>query len=99
MGWSEAWPDRARWTAGRRGGPGLGQVQCPGNRGRAYGFILRGRARRERSLVTFPAGCQYRHCRLVGELTVFFRPLAAMRLVAEVVGGHMARWFGPPPKA
>jgi hypothetical protein len=34
---------------------------------------------------------------LVGELTVFFRPLAAMQLVAEVIGGHMAR-FGPPPE-
>lgn len=35
---------------------------------------------------------------LVGELTVFFRPLAAMRLVAEVVGGHMAQRFGPSPE-
>jgi hypothetical protein len=34
---------------------------------------------------------------LAGELTVFFRPLAAMQLVAEVIGGHMARRFGPPP--
>ena len=32
---------------------------------------------------------------LVGELTVFFRPLAAMQLVAEVIGGHMAQRFGP----
>jgi hypothetical protein len=35
---------------------------------------------------------------LVGELTVFFRPLAAMQLVAEVIGGHMAQRFGPPPE-
>ena len=34
---------------------------------------------------------------LVGELTVFFRPLAAMQLVAEVIGGHMAQRFGTPP--
>jgi hypothetical protein len=32
---------------------------------------------------------------LVGELTVFFRPLAALQLVAEVIGGHMERRFGP----
>ena len=32
---------------------------------------------------------------LVGELTVFFRPLAALQLVAEVIGRHMARRFGP----
>ncbi len=31
---------------------------------------------------------------LVTELTVFFRPLAAMQLVAEVIGGHMAQRFG-----
>jgi len=35
---------------------------------------------------------------LVGELTVFFRPLAAMQLVAEVIGGHVAQRFGPPPE-
>ena len=34
----------------------------------------------------------------VGELTVFFRPLAAMQLVAEVIGGQMAQRFGPPPE-
>jgi hypothetical protein len=34
----------------------------------------------------------------VGELTVFFRPLAAMRLVAKVIGDHMAQRFGPPPE-
>ena len=30
-------------------------------------------------------------------LTVFFRPLAALALIAEVVGGRMAERFGPPP--
>jgi hypothetical protein len=34
---------------------------------------------------------------LVRELTVFFRPLAAMQLVADVIGGHMAQRFGTPP--
>jgi hypothetical protein len=28
---------------------------------------------------------------LVGQLTVFFRPLGALQLVAEVIGGHMAK--------
>ncbi|MEY9964828.1 hypothetical protein ABIA33_002870 [Streptacidiphilus sp. MAP12-16] len=37
----------------------------------------------------------YRPDGLVGELTVFFRPLAALQLVAEVIGGHMAQRFGP----
>jgi hypothetical protein len=32
---------------------------------------------------------------LVGELTVFFRPLAALSIIAEVIGGHMAQRFGP----
>lgn len=32
---------------------------------------------------------------LVSELTVFFRPLAALQLIAEVIGGHMAQRFGP----
>ena len=32
---------------------------------------------------------------LVSELTVFFRPLATLQLVAEVIGGHMAQRFGP----
>jgi hypothetical protein len=31
-------------------------------------------------------------------LAVFFRPLAAVHLVAEVIGGHMAQRFGPPPE-
>ena len=35
---------------------------------------------------------------LVRELTVFFRPFAAMQLVADVIGGHMAQRFGPPPE-
>jgi hypothetical protein len=30
----------------------------------------------------------------VKELTVFFRPLAALQLVSEVIGGHMAKRFG-----
>jgi len=34
---------------------------------------------------------------LVTELTAFFRPLAAMQLVADVIGGHMAQRFGTPP--
>lgn len=33
----------------------------------------------------------------IRELTVFFRPLAALTLLAEVVGGRMAERFGPPP--
>jgi hypothetical protein len=32
---------------------------------------------------------------LVGELTVFFRPLAALSLIAEVIGAHMEQRFGP----
>ena len=40
---------------------------------------------------------RYRPDGLVGELTVFFRPLAAMQLVAGVIGGHMAQRFGTPP--
>jgi len=39
---------------------------------------------------------EYRPDGLVGELTVFFRPLAALQLVAEVVGGHMAQRFAAP---
>jgi hypothetical protein len=31
------------------------------------------------------------------ELTVFFRPLAALSRIAEVVGARMAQRFGPPP--
>ena len=34
---------------------------------------------------------------VIRELTVFFRPLAALALIAEVVGGRMAERFGPPP--
>jgi hypothetical protein len=32
---------------------------------------------------------------LAGELAVFFRPLAALTLIAEVICGHMERRFGP----
>ncbi|MDP8908932.1 MAG: nuclear transport factor 2 family protein [Chloroflexota bacterium] len=35
---------------------------------------------------------------VIRELTVFFRPLAALTLIAEVVGGRMAERFGPPPQ-
>ena len=31
----------------------------------------------------------------VADLTVFFRPLHALQLIAEVIGGHMQRRFGP----
>jgi hypothetical protein len=34
----------------------------------------------------------------IQELTVFFRPLAALGLIAEVVGARMAERFGPPPE-
>ncbi len=53
---------------------------------------LRGPARRR---------TERRHLRpggLVSELTVFFRPLGALQLIAEVIGGHMAKRFGPPPE-
>ncbi len=33
----------------------------------------------------------------IRELTVFFRPLAALSRIAEVVGARMAQRFGPPP--
>ncbi len=35
---------------------------------------------------------------LIRELTVFFRPLTALTLIAEVVGRRMAERFGPPPQ-
>lgn len=35
---------------------------------------------------------------LIRELTVFFRPLAALGRIAEVVGARMAERFGPPPQ-
>jgi hypothetical protein len=38
---------------------------------------------------------EYRPDGLVGELTVFFRPLAALALIAEVIGRHMEQRFGP----
>ena len=34
----------------------------------------------------------------IHELTVFFRPLAALSRIAEVVGARMAERFGPPPQ-
>ena len=34
----------------------------------------------------------------IRELTVFFGPLAALSLIAEVVGARMAERFGPPPE-
>jgi hypothetical protein len=39
---------------------------------------------------------EYQADGLVRELTVFFRPLAALQEIAEVIGGHMAQRFGPP---
>jgi hypothetical protein len=35
---------------------------------------------------------------LIRELTVFFRPLASLTLIAEAVGARMAARFGPPPE-
>ena len=35
---------------------------------------------------------------VIRELMVFFRPLAALTLIAEVVGARMAERFGPPPQ-
>lgn len=35
---------------------------------------------------------------VIRELTVFFRPLGALTLIAQVVGGRMAERFGPPPQ-
>ena len=35
---------------------------------------------------------------VIRELTVFFRPLAALTRIAELVGGRMADRFGPPPQ-
>lgn len=34
--------------------------------------------------------------RTVRELTVFFRPLASLQVIAEVIGSRMAERFGPP---
>lgn len=34
---------------------------------------------------------------LVGELTVFFRPLATLQLISEVIGARMAQQFGELP--
>jgi hypothetical protein len=41
---------------------------------------------------------EYRPDGLVAEVTVFFRPLAALQLVSEVIGGHMAQRFGSSPE-
>jgi hypothetical protein len=38
------------------------------------------------------------HTGLVRELTVFFRPLESLELIAEAVGARMAARFGPPPE-
>ena len=34
----------------------------------------------------------------ISELTVFFRPLQSLAVIAEVVGARMAERFGPPPQ-
>ena len=34
----------------------------------------------------------------IADLTVFFRPLATLARIAEVVGARMAERFGPPPE-
>ncbi len=34
----------------------------------------------------------------IAELTVFFRPLAVLSLIAEVIGARMAQRFGPMPQ-
>ncbi len=34
----------------------------------------------------------------IAELTVFFRPLAALSVIAEVIGARMAQRFGPMPR-
>ena len=35
---------------------------------------------------------------LISDLTVFFRPLGSLSLIAEVIGARMAERFGPPPE-
>jgi hypothetical protein len=52
---------------------------------------LRGQRAHGLNVVTYQPGG------LVTELVVFFRPLAAMQLVADVIGGHMAEHSGTPP--
>jgi hypothetical protein len=60
----------------------------------------------EKSVVLFESSLRGEHAHglnvvvcqadgLVGDLTVLFRPLAALELIAEVIGGHMQRRFGP----
>ena len=34
----------------------------------------------------------------IGDLTVFFRPLASLSLIAEVIAARMAAQFGPAPE-
>jgi hypothetical protein len=35
---------------------------------------------------------------LISDLTVFFRPLGSLGLLAEVIGARLAERFGPPPE-
>ena len=53
---------------------------------------IRGRAAQGLNVVRLDASGAVR------ELTVFFRPLASLALIAEVVGARMAERFGPPPE-
>lgn len=53
---------------------------------------LRGRSAQGLNVVRFGPD------RLVDDLTVFFRPLASVQLIAEVIGARMAERFGPPPE-
>lgn len=53
---------------------------------------LRGRPAQGLNVISFgPDG-------LVEDLTVFFRPLTSLQLIAEVIGARMAERFGPPPE-
>ena len=53
---------------------------------------LRGRSAHGLNVISFgPDG-------LVEDLTVFFRPLTSLQLIAEVIGARMAERFGPPPE-
>ncbi len=57
-----------------------------------FGAKIRGRAAQGLNVVRLDADGQVR------ELTVFFRPLQALQLIAEVIGGRMAARFGLPPE-
>ena len=35
---------------------------------------------------------------LISDLTVFFRPLGSLGLLAEVIGARLTERFGPPPE-